>query len=175
MSETLLRRLTAGLGGMAVALLLIGLVVQRAQAVTVCGSCTQFADAQALRECQNKKLDPNSGQCRGIRQGALMTNCYTSVKGNPPLCPNGTVKTGKVNCGTDACRIVGDVSGCSELMKSLSGGSPCNSDCWSRQCSDPIVSGSSGSVLTCGDVQVGPIPGDKFPQLSNCYSACQCK
>lgn len=92
MNERLLSRASAGLGGMAIALLLVGLVVQGARAGTVCENCQAWADQQALYYCQDNNLTYYN--CIGIRQGYRTKECYESKNGKAPICPDGGVPSG---------------------------------------------------------------------------------
>ncbi len=174
MNERLLSRASAGLGGMAIALLLVGLVVQGARAATVCENCEAWADQQALFACDQKGISRTGGECTGMRQGYRLKECYQSKDGNPPICPDGGQRTGIVSCGSSDCAMIWNYE-CSPKMKAKGGGSTCNNDCWGRPCGTPIQNGNSGGIPgTCKDKQVGPETGDINPQASVCYVTCGC-
>lgn len=175
MNQSQLSRVSAGLGGMAIALLLVGLVVQGARAGTVCENCQAWADQQALYACDQKGISRSSFECMGLRQGYRTKECNESKNGKAPICPDGGVPTGTVTCGSLDCAMIWNFT-CSEMMQKRGGGSTCNNECWSRACGTPIQNGSSGGIPgTCKDKQVGPDKDDpRNPQASVCYVTCGC-
>ncbi len=177
MNQSQLSRVSAGLGGMAIALLLVGLVVQGARAATVCENCHAWADQQALYYCKDNNLSPNDPRCVGMRQGYRTKECYESKNGKAPICPDGGTPTGKVTCNSPECRMVEPLN-CPKQFTDQGGGSICNNDCWSRACSDPIPgpNGTSGGVFSCRDKEVEY--DKKNPPAgiysSTCFVKCVC-
>ena len=160
MSETLLKRLTAGLGGMAVALLLIGLVVQRAQAnATPCSACVEYQKREGLKACEKYKTGYPNFVWSGCMQG-YNCKCYSSQDGGKTraLCPdNGG---GTLACNSPECRLVpedvrtagGDVDRevCGGVLTDMGGGSPCANSCLGVTCER---GGYLTSSKTCNDTQ----------------------
>ena len=176
MNERLLSRASAGLGGMAIALLLVGLVVQGARAATPCEECQAWADQQALAACDQKGIARTSYECTGMRQGyrAQLCNIDNWQGTSSPACPG--QPSPLKDCASAECSFFDVQVFCPEPYKSRTGGLQCHPDaCIGKACGTPIGSGSSGGIpTTCGDVSVVQ-PGDKQMAASVCFWTCGCK
>ncbi len=89
MSDRQLSRASSGLGGMAIALLLVGLVVQTARAATPCDVCQASADQLAIATCKSLGYPTSDWRCTGLRQGTRQKLCYQDnwQNTNMPACP----------------------------------------------------------------------------------------
>lgn len=162
MSEQLTRRLTAGLGGMALALLLVGMVVQQARAGSECYSCEALAQQQAKDGvCKQYEGGPHY-IWQGCIYGEMQKKCW---QGDNPPCPGES--SGGTNCSSFYCRSAGIEFGvCGNDMQA---GDICSNECINQSCGSWPYSGNCATVpadeLSSGGYPVSP---------TNCAVKCGC-
>jgi hypothetical protein len=176
MSDDRLSRTSAGLGGMALALVLVGLVVQQARAGTPCEDCQAWSSAQGLAECARLGLPVSSNnpadqqkvaQCRGIRQGWSLW-CYSNNwnGSSSPPCPDNRPPL-KV-CGSPECATFDVNLVCPNPYRDRDGGKICSGNCGNQAC------GSYSSPGSCKDKNVYE-PKDPPTGLTQCLVTCACQ
>lgn len=180
MSERRTRQLTAGLGGMALALLMVALVVRQAQAATDCSACLERKARNAETQCAPLKGPGHQyweySYCFQQYYNVNHEECYAGP--NPP-CPgdgsdNGIVK----DCSSSECRFVPEEvneiespSGeppCGDYLTDMGGGTICDNACYAQSC------GAAADSTTCRDRQLPFPPGTPKLRPSPCYVTCAC-
>jgi hypothetical protein len=148
---------------MGLSLIVLLLVVSRAEAFTVCQQCDENAKRNAEYHCLaqgHAKGTYGYNQCFYNKYVVLYnTNC---TQGQPPKCPD-TTQVGQKGCETEGCRFL-QYEGANPCGDADEGaGTICKSDCWGFFC-------STNSTKYCKDIPA------KAPKLkpSICYTKCGC-
>ena len=134
--------------GMALSLLVLFLVVGRADAATQCDLCERNAMNKAKAACPGN--DPYS---------PCVYNKYMAFKAQDcaNICPGGGTISGSADCGSNACRDSGALprNSCGENADQDSG-SICDNSCWGKTCTsgsgscvDQRATGSTSSISLC--------------------------
>lgn len=150
--------------GMALSLLVLFLVVGRADAKTICEQCEGNAMRKAELYCLSQGYVNPSYQYDQCLYNTYMTHRNNDcMKSNPPKCPNGN-NTGQSNCGAEGCRFLRVTAGTCGEKADAGAGTICTNECWGRFCPESTTG-------TCADVPASA------PGVTNtlCHTQCGCK
>ena len=162
MSENRMRRLTAGLGGMAIALVLIELVVQQARANGECDACTARAyRGAAAGPCKQYKDMQPYYYYEGCMTSYLQQHCY---QGDNPPCPGPTGDG--TNCTSVSCRSTGVQIIC---RNDPNAGDNCANECDKKPCRY-----SWYSTGKCATLPADQLDGGGYPPPTPCATKCAC-
>lgn len=164
MNDTRSNRFTPVTVGMAIALFMLALVVDKANAwSSVCNQCIAVADRDAKKYCG----DPNS---------STYYQCYMGPDGfskfkkerceDTKICPDAT-EVGSKDCNSDACRF-GDIP--REICKNDGdAGAICHNDCFQMGC------GTKSEGKGCYDIKANKWEEvAKNVQPTPCMIKCGC-